>query len=196
MDNLALVPFGWERTALAVEKVKDRLRRATAALGLAGVPYAVVGGHAVAEWVGRVDEAAVRNTQDVDLLITRADFEAAKTALTAAGFVHLNSLDLDMFLDGPHGRVKDAVHVVYASEKVQPDHLTPAPQVADSEPAAQFQVVSLAALVQMKLNSFRLKDRVHLLDLIGVGLLDRTWPARFPAELGSRLQQLLDNPDS
>lgn len=48
----------------------------------------------------------------------------------------------------------------------------------------------------MKLNSFRLKDRVHLLDLIGVGLVDATWPGRFPAELGARLQELLDNPDS
>jgi len=49
--------------------------------------------------------------------------------------------------------------------------------------------------VQMKLNSNRLKDRVHLLDLIGVGLVDVTWPARLPTELAARLQQLLDNPD-
>ena len=52
-----------ERMVRAVEKVKDRLLRATAALEKAGVPYAVVGGNAVAAWVARVDEAAVRNTQ-------------------------------------------------------------------------------------------------------------------------------------
>jgi hypothetical protein len=34
-----------------------------------------------------------------------------------------------------------------------------------------------------------------LLDLIGVGLLDATWPARFPPPLGERLQQLLDDPN-
>jgi hypothetical protein len=51
------------------------------------------------------------------------------------------------------------------------------------------------ALVQMKLNSFRLKDRVHLLDMIGVGLVDQTWPARLPPELADRLQLLLDNPE-
>jgi hypothetical protein len=50
-------------------------------------------------------------------------------------------------------------------------------------------------LVRMKLIAFRLKDRVHLLDLIGVGLIDASWPARFPPELGSRLQELLDNPE-
>jgi hypothetical protein len=195
MANVAAALSGWERTALAVEKVKDRLRRAAAALGRAGVAYAVVGGNAVAEWVGRVEEAAVRNTRDVDILIRRSDFEAAKKALESAGWLHLHSLDLDMFLDGPDGRVQDAVHLVYSGEKVRSDHVTPAPDVSESEPASDFQVVSLTALVQMKLNSFRDKDRTHLRDMLGVGLLDRTWTTRLPAELASRLQQLLDNPD-
>jgi hypothetical protein len=47
----------------------------------------------------------------------------------------------------------------------------------------------------MKLMAWRLQDRVHLQDLIGVGQIDSTWPARFPSELGARLRQLLDNPD-
>src|SRR3989304_9053231 len=183
MADLAVAPFGWERTALAVEKVKDRLRRATKALAQSGVPRAVVGGNAVAEWVGRAEEAAVRNTRDVDILIRRADLDPARTALEAAGFVHCTILDIDVFLDGPSGRPQDAVHVLFAGEKVRPDYVTAAPDVAESEPAAQFQVVSLDALVQMKLNSFRLKDQVHLLDLIGVGLVGASWPARLPPEL-------------
>ena len=48
-----------------------------AALEGAGIPYAVAGGNAVASWVARVDEAAVRNTQDVDILIRREDLDAA-----------------------------------------------------------------------------------------------------------------------
>src|SRR5271155_5187727 len=99
---------GWERAFMAAEKVKDRMRRAAAALGRANVPYAVVGGNAVAEWVGRVDEGAVRNTRDVDILIRRADLEAAKAALATANFVHCHTWDVDMFLDGPDGRPKDA----------------------------------------------------------------------------------------
>jgi hypothetical protein len=31
--------------------------------------------------------------------------------------------------------------------------------------------------------------------MIDVGLIDATWPARFQAELGARLQTLLDDPD-
>ena len=47
----------------------------------------------------------------------------------------------------------------------------------------------------MKLTSFRDKDRTHLRDLIDVGLLDSTSPRRFPAELASRLQSILDTPE-
>jgi len=195
MANLAAVPFGWERTAMAVENVRERLVRASTVLAQAKVAYAVVGGNAVAEWVGRVDQAAVRFTQDVDILIDRGDLEAAKRALTAVGFVHTQAVDMDIFLDGPAGRVKDAIHILYAGEKVLPDHVAAAPAVGESEPAEKFQVVALAALVRMKLTAFRLKDRVHLLDLIGVGLVDQTWTERLPPELASRLQQLLDNPD-
>jgi hypothetical protein len=180
---------------MAAEKVKERLRRATKALASAGVPYAVVGGNAVAEWVGRVDEDAVRNTRDVDLLIRRADLPAARAALEAAGFVYQQLLDVDMFLDGPEGRPSAGIHVVYAGEKVRPEHATPAPDVADSVPAANFQVVALEALVKMKLNSNRDKDRTHVRDLIGVGLVDPSWTARLPGELAPRLQQLLDTPN-
>jgi hypothetical protein len=195
MADAAIAPIGWERALMAAEKVKERLRRATRALAAGGVPYAVVGGNAVAEWVARVDEGAVRNTRDVDILIRRADLPAARAALETAGFVYHQLLDVDMFLDGPQGRPSEAVHILFAGEPVRPEHVTPSPDVAESEPAAEFQVVSLEALVQMKLNSNRDKDRTHLRDLIGVGLLDQTWPARLPTELAPRLQRILDNPN-
>jgi len=47
----------------------------------------------------------------------------------------------------------------------------------------------------MKLTSFRRKDQVHLLDMIGVGLIDSGWPSRFPPPLAERLQSLLDTPE-
>lgn len=194
MADATVAPIGWERALMAAEKVKERLRRATKALASAGVPYAVVGGNAVAEWVARIDEEAVRNTRDVDLLIRRADFSATRTALEAVGFIYHELLDVDMFLDGPQGKPSGGVHLLYAGEKVRPEHTTPSPDVSESEPAAEFQVVSLDALVQMKLNSNRDKDRTHLRDLIGVGLIDHTWPPRMPSELRARLQHLLDTP--
>jgi hypothetical protein len=180
---------------MAAEKVKERLRRATHALDAAGVAYAVVGGNAVAEWVARVDEDAVRNTRDVDLLVRRADLPAVRAALESVGFVYHHLLGVETFIDGPQGKPSGGVHLLYAGEKVQPDEEHTFPELAESERAVDFQVTSLEALVRMKLIAFRLKDRVHLLDLIGVGLLDASWPARFAPELGARLQQLLDNPN-
>src|SRR5215212_6017669 len=90
-----------DRMVTAVERVRDRLRRATAALEAAGVPYAVVGGNAVAAWVATIDPAAVRNTQDVDILLRRADLAAAERAMAAAGFVRWETSGVEMFLDGP-----------------------------------------------------------------------------------------------
>jgi hypothetical protein len=195
MAEAVAEPIGWERALMAAEKVKERLRRATRALDAAGVPYAVVGGNAVAEWVARIDEDAVRNTKDVDLLIRRADFPAVKATLEAVGFVYHHVMDVDLFIDGPQGRPSAGVHLLFAGEPVKnaDDHASP--DITESERAAEFQVVSLAAIVRMKLIAWRLKDRVHLLDLIGVGQIDATWPARFPPPLGERLQQLLDDPD-
>jgi hypothetical protein len=47
----------------------------------------------------------------------------------------------------------------------------------------------------MKLTSFRDKDRMHLRDMIDVGLIDETWLSRLPAEVSPRLKDLLDNPE-
>lgn len=195
MDESTLKPVSLDRMMRAVERVRQRLLRAAKALEDANVPYAVVGGHAVAAWVSRVDEAAVRNTQDVDILVRRCDMHRVHAALAKAGFVHGATMDTEFFLDGPDATVRDAVHLLMAGEKVKEHYCTAAPDVTQSHRGDEFQVVDLQPLVEMKLNSWRRKDQVHLLDLIGIGLLDHTWPNRLPGELARRLQELLDNPE-
>lgn len=184
-----------ERMVNAVEKVRQRLLRATAALGAAKVDYAVAGGNAVAAWVSSVDETAVRNTQDVDILIRRADLPAARAALEAAGFVYRHAGGLDIFLDSAAAKPREAIHIVFANEKVKPRESIASPDVSESRDAGSFRILELEALVRIKLTAFRDKDRTHLRDLIEVGLIDRSWPSRFPPELGTRLQQLLDTPE-
>lgn len=56
-------------------------------------------------------------------------------------------------------------------------------------------VVSLEALLRMKLTSFGLKDRVHLLDMLEIGLFDAGWKERLGPTLGARLQGLIDTPE-
>jgi hypothetical protein len=184
-----------DRMVNAVQKVRERLLRSATALNQSGVFYAVVGGNAVAAWVATVDPSAVRNTQDVDILLRRADLQAAANALQSAGFVHRHSKGIDMFLDGPDASARDAVHVVPAAERIRPEYTHTAPDVTESQHTGQFRLLDLAPLVKMKLTSFRRKDQVHLLDLLAVGLIDASWVPRLPVDLRTRLQQLLDTPE-
>jgi hypothetical protein len=193
--NLQLHEFSLDRVVSAVEKVRQRLLRATAALQTAGVPYAVAGGNAVALWVSRVDESAVRNTQDVDILIDRAALPAAKSALEKAGFIYRHMAGMDVFLDGPNAKARDAVHLIFAGEKVRSDEPLANPLVDEFEQAENFRVLSLDALVRIKLTAYRDKDRVHLRDLIDIGLIDASWLTRVPSVLSDKLRKLLDNPN-
>jgi hypothetical protein len=193
------VTMGWEildRMERAVAKVRDRLLRATAVLNQAGIPYAVVGGHAVASWVASVDEGAVRNTRDIDLLIRRTDLSALTAALEKAGFVRAEVLDVTMFLDGPDAKPSESIHLLFAGEKVRAEHSLPAPDLSTIDDPAGFRVLTLEQLVHMKLLSNRDKDRTHVRDLIGVGLVDKSWLAKLPPLLAQRLQGILDTPDA
>ncbi len=142
-----------------------------------------------------MDEAAVRDTQDDNINLRRADLPAAQKALEQAGFVYRHAASIDMFLDGPEAKARDAVHIVFAAEKVRPDYAAPVPDVSESEETDTFRLISLDALVRMKLTSFRDKDRVHLRDLMEVGLVDASWLEKVPGELRPRLQELIDNPE-
>jgi hypothetical protein len=184
-----------DRMERAVAKVRERLLRAANALNQAGIPYAVVGGNAVASWVATIDEGAVRTTRDVDLLVRRSDLPAITAALEQAGFVAGELLDVVMFRDGVDGKPSEAIHLLFAGEKVRPDHAVSAPEIQTVVDPANYRVITLESLVEMKLLSNRRKDQVHVQDLISVGLIDPSWLAKLPPELAARLKDLLDTPD-
>jgi hypothetical protein len=185
----------WQRMERAVQKVQERLERTATTLEQAGIPYAIIGGHAVRAWVAQADEAAVRATRDVDILLRRSDWPAAIAAMERAGFVYRHARGIDMFLDGPGAKARDAVHVLFAGEKVRPEDPVPTPDVSEAEDVQQHRTLKLDALVRMKLTSFRDKDRMHLRDMIDVELVDESWCSRLPAELAARLQELIDSPN-
>lgn len=196
MDTTVTMP--WEildRMERAVARVRDRLLRATSVLNKAGVPYAVVGGHAVASWVATIDKGAVRNTRDIDLLIRREDLPTVTVALEQAGFVRTELLDVTMFLDGPDAKPSESIHLLFAGEKVRPEHPLPNPELSTVDDPDNFRVITFDALVHMNLLSNRDKDRTHIRDLIGVGLVDSTWLAKLPPLLAERLQEILDTPE-
>jgi hypothetical protein len=180
----------------AVTNVRERLLRATAALNRTSVPYAVVGGNAVASWVATIDEGAVRTTRDIDLLVRRDDLPTVTVALEQAGFVRDQLLDVIMFRDGADGKPSEAVHLLFAGEKVRSDHFLTAPEIETVSDPANFPVIALESLVVMKLMSNRRKDQVHVQDMIDVGLIDSSWLRKLPPELADRLKHILDTPDA
>jgi len=184
-----------DRMVRAVEKVRERLLRATQALEVAGIPYAVAGGNAVAAWVSTVDEAAVRNTRDVDLMVERSSLDKVRAVLERAGFTYRHVAGIDVLLDSPEASIRDAVHLIFADEMVRPTQPGPNPAMTEIAEGTEFKVLTLEALVKIKLTAFRRKDQVHLQDLIELGLVDASWLTRLPPALASRLKELLEDPN-
>lgn len=182
----------WESYLMALDDVTDRLQRIARALEEARVAYALVGGQAVALWVATKDPAAVRTTKAVDILLRREDLPRARAAAASVALDYFEVVGVGMFLERSDPNPRKGVHLLWAGEKVRPEYPLPSPSVEDREmlePGKQ--VVSLAGLVRMKLMSNRDQDRVHLRDLIEVGLVPRDLLQTLPPELASRLDALL-----
>ena len=191
------VPMEWiMRAERAVEKVREKLVKTCRALEGAGVPYVVIGGNAVAVWVGSRDEGAIRNTKDVDILLNRADLDRAAQAMSAAGFDMTEIDGITMFLDRDDPMPSRGVHVVFAGEKIKPHERFPAPaEVKGIRSSEGVDAIELRELLVLKLIAFRDIDRVHIRDMIKVGLIDDEVADQIPVELRPRLEEIRANPD-
>jgi len=129
------------------------------------------------------------------ILIRPEDLDQLKQVMAENGYHYRKAAGLDMFLEGKEDSVRYAIHIVLANRMVKQDDFEPNPDVEPVEYGDGIRILPLERLVRMKLNSFRLKDRVHLLDMIEVGIVDDAWITKFPKPLSDRLQSLMDNPD-
>jgi hypothetical protein len=178
---------------MAVNRVEKLLRRVTAALETAGVPYAVIGGNAVAAWVASTDEGAVRATKDVDLLVHRSDLDAMATAFDPCDLVPAEVFGVRMFVDRANPNPKLGVHLIFANERVRSTDPHPAPDPSESVRShAGFRVVEIGPLLRMKLTAFRLLDQVHIQDMFAVGLIDAALARSLPPDLLARLREVRD----
>ena len=88
------------------------------------------------------------------------------------------------------------IHMLYAGENVRPEYIVPAPDTSESEYLSPtMRVISLEALVRMKLTSFRLHDQVHLMDLNDAGLIDAKLVSQLPSPFAKKLKVLIHNPN-
>ncbi len=184
---------GIEGQVRAVTRVEELLRRVSGALDAAGIPYAVIGGNAVAAWVSTIDEDAVRATKDVDLLIRRSDLHAMTAALDPLDLVPAEVFGVQMFVDRENPSPKRGVHLIMAGEPVRPgdSHVAPDPDEC-VRARTGFRVIALGPLLRMKLLAFRLHDQVHIQDLLSVGLIDAQLARSLPPDLLERLRHVRD----
>jgi hypothetical protein len=189
---MALSTGLWERYLMALDEVTDRLQRIVGAFERAGVAYALVGGQAVAVWVATKDPSAVRTTKDVDILLRREDLSKARAAAASVELDYFEVLGVGMLLERSDPNPRKAVHLLWAGQKVQPEYPLPSPTIDEREFLGPgMQVVSLSGLVRMKLMANRDQDRVHLRDMIDVGLVGREFVSPLPLDLAERLDRLL-----
>jgi hypothetical protein len=96
-----------------------------------------------------------------------------------------------MLVDAKEPKARSAIHLVFVREKVRREYLEPVPGF--TKPTVTKEGILLAPvadLVRMKLTSFRLKDRLHLLDMDSVGLITPEIEQGLPEALRDRLDQV------
>jgi len=187
-----------ERAELYVLNLRAKAVRVSHALTAAGIPHAVVGGLAVLAHVFRVNPSAIRSTRDLDILLARADLERATPVLKSLGFTYRKVMGIPAFLPPREAvetkrRFQEGVHVVWANERVRPADPVPAPVAAPQSVVVApdgYTCLDVENLLRMKLTSFRLKDQVHIQDMLAVGLITASVRRAVPPELRARLKQV------
>jgi hypothetical protein len=154
-----------------VEQLLERMRRFHAALDSAGIPYRIIGGLAVFIHVFEQDPLRARLTNDVDAAVERSDLPRIKTAAEMGEFRFRHVAGIDMLVDREKPQARSAVHLLFVNEKVRDEYLEPVPASDPVRTKEGILIAPVSDLVRMKLTSFRLKDKVHIQDLDGVGLI-------------------------
>lgn len=181
---------------MAAEKVRERLLRSTSALDRHNVPYAVIGGNAVAAWVSRVDADAVRNTVDVDILLYRMDLPRATTALAEVGFDPAEVFGVTMFIERDDPSPRRGIHVIFAGEQIREHDPVPAPDLSRVDRTSDgYAVIELVPLLTMKLIANRRKDQVHIADMLELEMITPELESQLPAALRERLDAIRAKPE-
>lgn len=141
--------------------------------------------------VRKVDQAAAKNTKDVNLLIHRSDLQRIIEMTGKHDFLFRHAAGVDMLLF--KGDKTNPVHFVFAGEKTRPAQPYANPQiepVREHLHGSEFWVIPVADLVGMKLSSNRLSDQLQILDMNGVGLITPQIEESLPIDLQARLQAI------
>ena len=173
-----------------LEQLTEVAERVCRALDAAGISYRIVGGLAVFFHVQAKDPVAARLTKDVDLAINRRDLERIAQTVRPLGLEYRHVAGVDMLVDASQPSARSAIHMIFVREKVRPDYIEPVPDFSSPVITEGISLAPVVDVVRMKLTSLRLKDKVHIIDMDGVGLITPEIENALPEALRHRLQQV------
>jgi len=174
-----------------VEQLFEVVKRLTAAFSQAGIEYRLVGGVAIFLHVHERSPMAARLTNDVDVAVRRSDIDLIIRAVAPFGFIYRHAAGVDMLVDSTNPDKRSAAHLIFVGEKVRASDMEPVPDFSPAiESTDGAMIAPVADLVRMKLTSFRLKDKVHIQDMDGVGLINPEIESSLPEILRERLAQV------
>ncbi len=169
------------------------LQKLSVPLESAGVPHELVGGLAVFLHVENADATHSSLTRDIDIMIKRADLARVVAVAESHGFRFRHSEGVDMLLYGDTTSARNAVHLLFAGEKVKDSQLEAHPGIRPVRTALhgqEFWVIPVVDLVRMKLSSNRDKDRVHVRGMDAAGLISDAVEQALSAEHLARLRHI------
>ncbi len=174
-----------------LDQLTEVAERVCRALDAAGISYRIIGGLAVFFHVKAKDPVAARLTKDVDLAIDRRDLEQISQIVRPLGFEYRHVAGVDLLVDAKQPKARSAVRLVFVREKVRADYLEPVPDFTSPPDTEEgILISSVPDLLRMKLAGLRLKDKVHIIDMDGVGLITPEIENALPEPLRRRLQQV------
>lgn len=166
------------------------LQKLSLPLEQAGVPHELVGGLAVFLHVENADSTHSSLTRDIDIMIRRDDLPRVVSIAEQLGFRYRHSAGLDMLLYGESNSARNAVHLLFAGERVKQTQIEAHPAIRPVRAGLHgqdFLVVPVADLVLMKLSAYRDKDRVHVRGMDAAGLITQAVEQALNEELRFRL---------
>jgi hypothetical protein len=159
----------------------------------AGVPHELVGGLAVFLHVENADSTHSSLTRDIDIMIRRDDLPRVVAIAKNYGFRFRHSAGMDMLLFGETNSARNAIHLLYAGEKVKATQLETHPRINPVRAGLHgqtFWVIPVLDLLRMKLSSYRDKDRVHVRGMDAAGLITRDVENGLSEALMARLRNV------
>jgi len=169
------------------------LQKLALPLEQAGVAHELVGGLAVFLHVENADSAHSSLTRAIDVMIRRDDLPRVIAIAEEHGFRFRHSAGMDMLLFGETNSARNAIHLLYAGEKVRATQIESHPSIRPVRAGLHgqdFQVIPVLDLLRMKLSAWRDKDRVRVRGMDAAGLVTKEIEEGLSQELRTRLQNV------